>query len=68
MKKHCVTTFDWLRYIWRSVIRTATRNHDPFLVYSMASFNFGGGWRDLLLKASPRNAWSQNQPSFSSTT
>jgi hypothetical protein len=45
-----------LRYIWGWFASAARRNHDPFLVYSMASFNFGGGWRELLLKASVRNA------------
>ncbi|HEX4708409.1 MAG TPA: hypothetical protein VH229_11850 [Candidatus Udaeobacter sp.] len=39
----------------RSVIRPRNRSHDPLLVFSMASFNFDGGWRDLLLKASPQN-------------
>jgi hypothetical protein len=39
----------------QSRIRATNRNHDPLLVFSMASFNFDGGWRDLLLKASPQN-------------
>jgi hypothetical protein len=55
MKKRYIRAVEWLRHSWRSLIRTASRTHDPFLVYSMASFNFGGGWRELLLKASPQN-------------
>jgi hypothetical protein len=55
MNKHCITPAGRLRYIWRSFVRAAKRNHDPFLVYSIASFNFGGGWRELLLKASAEN-------------
>jgi hypothetical protein len=55
MKKRCIRPVDRLRRTWRSLVRAANRNHDPFLVYSMASFNFGGGWRELLLKASPQN-------------
>jgi len=52
MKKHCITPVEWLRDTWRLLLGAASRKHDPFLVYSMASFNFGGGWRELLLKAS----------------
>jgi hypothetical protein len=44
-----------LRSFWRSLIGTAYRKHDPFLVYSMASFNSGGGWKEFLLKASLQN-------------
>jgi hypothetical protein len=55
MKKRCIKPVQQLRYTWRSLARAASRNHDPFLVYSMASFNFGGGWRELLLKASFQN-------------
>ncbi len=51
MKKRCIRHVEQLRYTWRSLVRAASRNHDPLLVYSMASFNFGGGWRELLLKA-----------------
>src|SRR5215469_18282099 len=40
---------------WRSLIRATYRKHDPFLVYSMASFNSGGGWKEFLLKASLQN-------------
>jgi hypothetical protein len=46
---------EFLHRTWRSLIRATNRNHDPLLVFSMASFNFGGGWRELLLKASPQN-------------
>jgi len=38
--------------IWRSLIRATYRKHDPFLVYSIVSFNTGGGWKEFLLKAS----------------
>jgi hypothetical protein len=55
MKTRCIKPVQQLRYSWRSLVRAASRNHDPFLVYSMASFNFGGGWRELLLKASFQN-------------
>jgi hypothetical protein len=54
MKKRCIKPVQQLCYTWRSLVR-ASRDHDPFLVYSMASFNFGGGWRELLLKASLQN-------------
>jgi hypothetical protein len=54
-EKRCIKPVQRLRYRWRSLVRAASRNHDPFLVYSMASFNFGGGWRELLLKASFQN-------------
>jgi len=56
MNKRRIRPVGRLRYIWGLFARAARRNHDPFLVYSMASFNFGGGWRELLLKASVRNA------------
>jgi hypothetical protein len=55
MKKRYTKAVEPLRYTWRLLVRTANRKHDPFLVYSMASFNFGGGWRELLLKASLQN-------------
>jgi hypothetical protein len=55
MKKRCIRQVERLRYNWRLLVRATSRGHDPFLVYSMASFNFGGGWRELLLKASPQN-------------
>ena len=41
--------------VWRSLIRVTYRKHDPFLVYSMASFDSGGGWKEFLLKASLQN-------------
>src|SRR5215469_10269524 len=44
-----------LSSVWRSLIRARYRKHDPFLVYSMTSFNSGGGWKEFLLKASLRN-------------
>jgi hypothetical protein len=55
MKKQCIRFVEWLRDTWQSLGRTARRNHDPLLVYSMASFNFDGGWRELLLKTSPEH-------------
>jgi hypothetical protein len=55
MKKQCIRFVEWLGDTWRSLGRTARRNHDPLLVYSMASFNFDGGWRELLLKTSPEH-------------
>src|SRR5207248_10836651 len=51
MKTHCIRLVERLRHAWRSLVRAANRNHNPFLVYNMASFNFGGGWSELLLKA-----------------
>jgi hypothetical protein len=47
MKEFCLPFVERLRIIWRSVVRAARRNHDPLLAQSMASFNFGGGWREL---------------------
>jgi hypothetical protein len=55
MKKQCIRFVEWLRDTWRSLGRTGGRNHDPLLVNSMACFNFEGGWRELLLKASPKH-------------
>jgi len=55
MKKQCIQFVEWLRNTWRSLGRTRRRNHDPLLVNSMASFNFDGGWRELLLKTSPKH-------------
>jgi hypothetical protein len=45
-----------LSFVLRSLTRATYRKHDPFLVYSMASFNSGGGWEEFLLKASLQNA------------
>ena len=44
-----------LSSVWRSLIRVTYRKHDPFLVYSITSFNSGGGWNEFLLKASLQN-------------
>jgi hypothetical protein len=55
MKKQCIQFVEWLRDTWRSLGRTGGRSHDPLLVNSMASFNFDGGWRELLLKTSPEH-------------
>jgi hypothetical protein len=55
MKKHCVRPVARLRESWQLLVKAANRKHDPLLLESMASFNFGGGWRELLLKASLPN-------------
>ena len=44
-----------LNSVWRSLMRATYRKHDPFLVYSITSFNSGGGWNEFLLKASLQN-------------
>jgi hypothetical protein len=44
-----------LRSVWRLLMRATYRRHDPFLVYSMTSFNSGGGWNEFLLKVSLQN-------------
>jgi len=44
-----------LTSVWRSLSRVTYRKHDPFLVFSMTSFNSGGGWKEFLLKASLQN-------------
>jgi len=55
MKKQCITIFERLRDASRSFLKATGRNHDPLLVQSMASFNFGGGWRELRLKISSKH-------------
>jgi hypothetical protein len=55
MKKQCIRFVEWLRDTWWLLGRTGGGNHDPLLVNSMASFNFEGGWRELLLKTSPKH-------------
>jgi hypothetical protein len=52
MKKHCITPVEWLGDTWRLLLGAASRKHDPFLVFSMASFNFGGGVEELLVRTS----------------
>jgi len=48
MKKLLTTLCERFRYNWWS--HTGEPNcHDMFLVHNMAYFNFGGGWRELLL-------------------
>jgi hypothetical protein len=44
-----------LSSVWRTLIRATYRRHDPFLVYSITSFNSGGGWKKFLLEASLQN-------------
>jgi len=56
MSNRVMKFLKFLRRSRQSLVRARNRNHDPLLVFSMASFNFGGGWRELLLKASPQNA------------
>ena len=48
-----------LSSLWRMLIRATYRKHDPFLVYSITSFNSGGGWKEFLLKASLQNTYAQ---------
>jgi hypothetical protein len=55
MKNLYIRLFERFRYAWRSLAGARSHNHDPFLVRSMASFNFDGGWRELLLKVSPKH-------------
>ena len=51
MKHTGIRPVQKLRDIFRSLFRVARRKHDRFLVYNMVSFNFNGGWQELLLKA-----------------
>jgi hypothetical protein len=60
MKKLYVSFFEPFRHAWRSLAGVPKRKHDPFLVRSMASFNFDGGWRELLLKTSPKHMSEQS--------
>jgi hypothetical protein len=55
MKTHCTRLIERLGDAWRLLVRATNRNHDPLLLESMASFNFGGGARELLLKACPQD-------------
>jgi hypothetical protein len=55
MKNLCVTLFDRLRRALRSLAGLPTCNHDMFLVHNMAYFNFGGGWRELMLNNQVQN-------------
>jgi hypothetical protein len=56
MKNLCITLFERLCYAWKSLTRARRRNHDMFLVHNMACFNFGGGWRELLLNNQVQNS------------
>ena len=55
MKKYSIRLVERIRCTWRLLVRAGGRKHDRFLVYGIVSFNFGGGWRELLLKASLQN-------------
>jgi hypothetical protein len=55
MKKLCIRLFEQLRRASRSLAGAPRRNHDMFLVHNMAYFNFGGGWRELLLNNQVQN-------------
>ncbi|HYY35594.1 MAG TPA: hypothetical protein VE867_04395 [Candidatus Binatia bacterium] len=54
MKKLLTSLFERLRYAWWSLTGTR-RRHDMFLVHNMAYFNYGGGWRELLLNNQVQN-------------
>jgi hypothetical protein len=54
MKKLFATLCERLRYAWRSVAG-APRRHDMFLVHNMAYFNYGSGWRELVLNNQVQN-------------
>ncbi len=62
MKERCIRQVEQLRYTWRSLVRAGSRNHDPFLVYSMASFNFDGG-----LEGAPSESFSPEHMTAKST-
>jgi len=49
------TLFERLRRALRSLTGAPCRSHDMFLVHNMAYFNFGGGWRELLLNNQVQN-------------
>jgi hypothetical protein len=55
MKTLCIRLVEQVRDVLSSLFRVTTRNHDPLLAQSMASFNFDGGWRELGLKISLRH-------------
>jgi hypothetical protein len=55
MKKLCIKLAKRLRYAWRPLAGAPAGKHDPFLVHNMACFNFGGGWRELLLNNRVQN-------------
>src|SRR3954454_20954589 len=44
-----------LSSLWRLLIRSTYRRHDPFLVDSITAFNSGVGRNEFLLKASLQN-------------
>jgi hypothetical protein len=54
MKKLFTKLFERSRYVWRSLAGTP-RRYDMFLVHNMAYFNFGGGWRELLMNNQVQN-------------
>ena len=60
MKNLCIRFFEQLRNASHSLFRLTSRNHDPLLAQSMASFNFDGGWRELGLKISSRHMQTES--------
>ena len=55
MKNIFINLFKQLRDVSKSLLGATNRKHDPLLAQSMASFNFGGGWRELRLKISSKH-------------
>ena len=55
MKNFSLRLFEQVRDGLGSLLGLTSRNHDPLLAQSMASFNFDGGWRELRLKISLRH-------------
>jgi hypothetical protein len=41
--------------LWRVISKGSSRRHDPYLINNILTFNFDGGWKQLLLKAQSQN-------------
>ena len=54
MKKQ-PTKPSWSQRLWRFITKGSSRRHDPYLVNNILTFNFDGGWKQLLLKAQSQN-------------
>ena len=54
MKKQ-PTKLSWSQRLWRFITKESSRRHDPYLVNNILTFNFDGGWKQLLLKAQLQN-------------